>query len=89
MKMFGRILKLGYIHTPFTHHVRDIQQKKDRPQNPLKQKTPFKWVFMNIIPSTSPKSLTSETNFSNYLLIVDVYSNPPKLYGMEKLLHHK
>ena len=38
---------------------------------------------MDIIPKTSPKSLTSETNFSNDLLIVDAYSKIPKLYGME------
>ena len=31
---------------------------------PLKPKAPFKWVFMDIIPSTAPKSLTSDTNFS-------------------------
>ena len=32
--------------------------------------------FMDIIPATSPKRLTGETTFSNYLLIVDAYSNP-------------
>ena len=41
--------------------------------------------FMDIIPSTAPKSLTSDTTFSNCLLIVDSYSNIPKLYGMEKI----
>ena len=45
--------------------------KKARSKIPLKTKSPFKWVFMDIIPSTAPKSLTSDTNFSNYLLIVD------------------
>ena len=40
---------------------------------------------MDTIPSTSPKSLTSDTNFSSYLLIVDAYSNIPKLYGMENI----
>ena len=40
---------------------------------------------MDIVPSTAPKSLTSDTTFSNYLLIVDAYSNIPKLYGMEKI----
>ena len=40
---------------------------------------------MDIIPSTAPKSLTSDTIFSNYLLIVDAYSKIPKLYVMEKL----
>ena len=51
----------------------------------LKPKASFKWVFMNIIPSTAPKSLTSDTTFSNYILIVDAYSKIPKLYGTEKI----
>ena len=41
---------------------------------------------MDIIPSTAPKSLTSDTTFLNYFLIVDAYSNIPKLYGMEKII---
>ena len=57
--------------------------KKARSKIPLKPKAPFKWVFMEIIPSTASKSLTSDTTFSNYLLIVDAYSKIPKLYGME------
>ena len=40
---------------------------------------------MNIIPSTAPKILTSDTTFSNYLLIVDAYSKIPKLYGTENI----
>ena len=56
-----------------------------RSKIPLKPKAPFKWVFMNIILSTATKSLTSDTKFSNYLLIVDAYSNIPKLYGMENI----
>ena len=59
--------------------------KKARSKIPLKPKAPFKWVFVDIIPSTAPKSLTSDTTFSNYLLIVDAYSKIPKLYGMEKI----
>ena len=42
-------------------------------------------VFMDIIPSTAPKSLTNDTTFSNYLLIVDAYSKIPKIYGMENI----
>ena len=42
-------------------------------------------VFMDIIPSTSQKCLTSETTFSNYLLTVDAYSKVPKLYGGERI----
>ena len=59
--------------------------KKDRSKIPLKPKAPFKWVFMDIIPSTAPKSLTNDTNFKNYFLIVDAYSKIPKLYGMENI----
>ena len=59
--------------------------KKDRSKLPLKPKAPFKWDFMNIFPSTAPKSLTNDTNFKNYLLIVDAYSKIPKLYGMENI----
>ena len=40
---------------------------------------------MYVIPATSPKSLTNDTNFKNYLLIVDAYSKIPKLYGMENI----
>ena len=59
--------------------------KNARAKITLKPKAPFKWVFMDIVPSTAPKSLTSETTFSNFILIVDAYSNIPKLYGMEKI----
>ena len=48
--------------------------KKARSKIPLKPKAPFKWVFMDIIPSTAPKILT-----------IDAYSMIPKLYGMEKI----
>ena len=59
--------------------------KKARSKVPLKPKAPFKWVFMDVIPSTAPKSLTNDTNFNNYLLIVDAYSKIPKRYGMENI----
>ena len=45
--------------------------KNARSNIPLKPKVPFKWIFMDIIPSTAPKSLTSDTTFSNYLLLVE------------------
>ena len=38
---------------------------------------------MGIIPATSTKLLTSETTFSNYLLIVDAYSKITELYVIE------
>ena len=56
-----------------------------RSKVPLKPKASFKWVSMDVIPSTSTKSLTNDTNFKNYLLIVDAYSKIPKLYGMENI----
>ena len=59
--------------------------KKAGSNLPLKPKAPFKWIFMDIIPSTSSKSLTSDTTFSNYLLIVNAYSKIPKCYGIEKI----
>ena len=62
-----------------------FNEQKARSKNPLKPKAPFKWVFMGIIASTATKNLTSETTFSNYLLIFDAYSKIPKLYGMEKI----
>ena len=37
--------------------------KKARSKIPLKPKSPFNWVFMDIIPQTAPKSLTSDTIF--------------------------
>ena len=40
---------------------------------------------MDIMISTAPKSLTSDTTFSNYLLIVDAYSKIPKRYGVENI----
>ena len=59
--------------------------KKARSNITLKPKAPFKWGFMDIIPSTAPKILTSDKTFSEYLLIVDAYSKTPKLYGMENI----
>ena len=40
---------------------------------------------MEIVTATAPNSLTSETAFSNYLLLVDTHSKIPKLYGMERI----
>ena len=37
--------------------------KKARSKNPIKPKAPFKWGFMDIIPSAAPKSLTNDTTF--------------------------
>ena len=40
---------------------------------------------MDIIPSTTPKLLTSDTTFSNYLLNFDAYSKISQLCGVEKI----
>ena len=56
--------------------------KKAKSKLPLKPKSPFKWVFMDLISSTAPKSLSNDTTFSNYVLIVDAYSKITKMYGM-------
>ena len=83
--MFGKIYILEYIHTLFAHHINLFNEKKARSKNPLNPKAPFKWVFMVIIPSAAPKSLTSDTNVYDYLLTVDAYSKIPKLYDMKKI----
>ena len=59
--------------------------QKYRLKTPMKPKTPFKWLFMEIIPAIHSKSLTKDSTFDNYLLIVDNYSKFPKLYGMENI----
>ena len=59
--------------------------KKVGSNNPLNPKAPFKRIFMDIIPSTASKILTSDTKISNYLLIFDAYSKIPKHSGMEKI----
>ena len=41
---------------------------------PLKPKTYFKCVVIDIVPAISSKSLTQDTNFDHYLLNVDAYS---------------
>ena len=40
---------------------------------------------MDIIPSTAPKRLKSDTTFSDHLLIFDDYSKFTKLYGIKKI----
>ena len=44
--------------------------KNTRFKNPLNPKSPFKWVFMDIILATESNVLTSKTILSNYILIV-------------------
>ena len=40
---------------------------------------------MDIIPSIATRILTSDTTFSNYLLIFDAYYKIPKIYGMDNI----
>ena len=56
--------------------------KKARSKQSLKSETSFKWLFMETIPATPSKILTKDDTFTNYILIVDFYSNIPKLYEM-------
>ena len=44
---------------------------------------------MDNISDTSPKDLTKDTTFYNYLLMVDAYSKIPKLYGMENITNEE
>ena len=69
----------------FTSCKISSMNKKARSKLPLEPKEPFKWVFMGVIPYTAPKSLTNDTDFKNYLFIVDAYSKIPELYGMENI----
>ena len=59
--------------------------KKTGSKIPLNPKAPLKWVFIDIITSTAPINLTSDTTFSNYLLILDAHSKISKLYGMNQI----
>ena len=76
-------LRIDPYHLCTSYHISSM--KKNWIQNPLNPKAPFTWVFMDIILETAPNVLASETNFSNYLLIVDAHSKNPKLYGMNKI----
>ena len=59
--------------------------KKARSKSPLNPKAPFKWGFMDIITATAPIFLTSDTTFSNNLLIVNSYSKIPKNYDTDRI----
>ena len=59
--------------------------KKASSKIPLNPKAPFKCWFMDILPTITPKILTNDTTFSNFVLIVDAYSKIPNIYGIEKI----
>ena len=44
---------------------------------------------MDNISDKSPKDLTKDTTFYNYLLMVDAYSKIPKFYGMENITNEE
>ena len=53
---------------PFLHLMSDMfNEKKGQIQKSIDTKGNFRMGFMVIIPATAPKSLTSDTTFSNYL----------------------
>ena len=57
-------LELRIYPGPFcTSCQKKSMKKKARSKISLKPEAPFKWVFMDIIPSTAPTSLTSDTTF--------------------------
>ena len=51
----------------------------------LKAMTPFKRVFMDILSSTFYNSLTKDTHFDNYSLILDAYYIIWIFHGMENI----
>ena len=64
---FREEIELGIDPDPFCTSCQiSSMNKKARSTIPLNPKAPFKWVFMDIVTSTASKSLTSDTNFSNY-----------------------
>ena len=65
-------------------HISSMK-KKARSKNPQKPKTPFKWIFMDIIPSTATKTFDKWQKIYKWLLIVNAYSKIPNFYGMEKV----
>ena len=83
---FGKDIELTIYPDPFCTSCQiPSTNKNPRSKNTLKPKSPFKWVFMDIIPATAPKSMKNETTFSNYILIVDAYYKIPKLHNMNKI----
>ena len=82
--VWGDVGLIIYPERFFTSCQISSMKKKARAKIPLKPKATFKWVFMDVFPSTAPKTFTGDTTFSNYLLIVDAYFNIPKRYGMKR-----
>ena len=67
-----------------SYHISTID-KNPRSKIPLQPKTPFKRIFVDTISSIASTSLTKDTTFDNYILIVDAYSKLPRLYGIKSI----
>ena len=84
---FWKDIELRIYPYPFCTSCQiSLMNKNSRSKNTLRPKPPSKCVFMDIVTATAPIYLTSETTFSNRILIVDACSKIPKLYGMERII---
>ena len=62
-------IELGVYPDPFCISCQISTINKNlRSNTPLKFKTPIKWVFVDIVPAISSKSLTKDTDSSSYCL---------------------
>ena len=52
--------------------------KKARSKNLLNPKVPFNWFLLDIIPSTAPKSLTSDTTFLTIFYLLNKFDTMRK-----------
>ena len=57
----------------YTSYQISMINKKARSKIPSKSKKPSKWLFMDITPGTTSKTLTKDTTYSNYIFIVNAY----------------
>ena len=90
VQIFGKALGSGYILNLYAHHVRSPKyMKKSISKTPMKPKTTLVWVLMDIIPAIYDKSLTKNTTFYKYLLIVDAYDKLPRINGIENITTDK
>ena len=64
-------IELGMNTDPFFTSCQISSMRKKAGFKSIKAKATFRVGFMDIIPVTASKGLTSETNFSSYLLIFD------------------
>ena len=62
-----------------------FNEQKGQVKNYTQAKGTFQVGFYGYSSINSTQKFDNWHNFSNYLLIVDTYSNIPKLYGMDKI----